>query len=91
MVVLVEEQPSPFELGEEGLDGAADSLELLVGDVLLLVAPAPESSCFYSVVEDCTLAETAGVAVEVGCLDGLEDRCAVVLLGHGPPPLEVSF
>jgi hypothetical protein len=55
----VEQQPNPFELGEEVLYGAADNLELLVGNVLLIVASAPEASCFDAVVQDISTTETA--------------------------------
>ena len=91
LIVLVEEQSSSLQLGQEGLDCAPHGLQLLEGDVLLLVAAALEPPCLDSVVEDCTPAETDGVAVEVGSLDRFEDRGAVVLVGHLLPPLEVPL
>ncbi len=51
MVVLVEQQLSSFKLWREGLNGAADGLELLERDVLLEVGSRPEASGFDAIVE----------------------------------------
>ncbi len=91
MVVFVEEQSPSLDFWEEGLDRAPDSLQLLEGDVLELVWAGPKASGFYAVVEDNTPSETAGVAVSVGGLDGLQDGGAVLLFRQRSPPLEIAL
>ena len=78
LVILVEEQSPSLDFWEEGLDRAPDGLHLLEGDMLELALARPEAPGLYAVVEDCSPSETAGVAMKVGGLDGLEDGGAVV-------------
>ena len=91
LFVFVQYESPSHELWKKGFDRAPDLLQLLEGDVLELVWARPEASGFYVVAEDRTPSETAGVAVHVGWLDGLEDGGSVVIFGHLSPPLEIAL
>jgi len=50
MFVLVEQQSSFVELGQEGLDGTTHGFELLKRDVLLEIGSRPKTLSFDGVV-----------------------------------------
>ena len=50
LVVFVQKKASSFELGEEGLDGAAHNLQLLEGYVFFKIWHPPETSGLDAIV-----------------------------------------
>jgi hypothetical protein len=74
------------KLWYETLDNVTDGLQLLLGNVLLFVFLALESSCLELFVKDRAPFITGVVRVQIRCLDGFVDGLAVGLTGHLCPP-----
>ena len=87
----MQQHSTATETREKALYSETHGLQFLVGYVLLPVWGRPDSLRRRVVVQNCTPSIVAAVAVNVGGVDGTENRTAILLSRNGTPPLQIPL